>query len=100
ALAERILPRTDTPGAIDAGVPAFIDVMHGAYLESDDKAALEAALAHFESAATKTHGKGYADLSADQQDALLRSTAESTADRNHFLRIRELTIVGYFTSEI
>lgn len=99
ALADRILPRTDTPGALDVGVPDFIDVMHRGYLTDEEKAGLEAALAYFDAAAREAHQRGFADLTPDQQDGILRSTAESATDREHFLRIREITVVGYFTSE-
>src|SRR5829696_4183005 len=44
AIAERILPKTETPGAIDVGVPAFIDLMFGKYLLDDEKQALSAGL--------------------------------------------------------
>ena len=37
AIAERILPKTDTPGANDVGVPAFIDLMYGKYLTDEEK---------------------------------------------------------------
>jgi gluconate 2-dehydrogenase gamma chain len=99
-LAERILPRTDTPGALDVGVPAFIDLMHGSYLTAEEKADLEAALAHFDAAARQTHRRGFADLDAAQQDALLTTAAASATASEHFLQIREITIVGYFTSEL
>jgi gluconate 2-dehydrogenase gamma chain len=98
-LAERILPRTDTPGALDVGVPAFIDLMHGSYLTAEEKADLEAALAYFDAAAQQTHQRGFADLKAAQQDALLTTAAASATASEHFLQIREITIVGYFTSE-
>jgi hypothetical protein len=100
ALAERILPRTDTPGALDVGVPAFIDLMYGEYFSADEKQRLVGALAAFDAAATSAHGKGFAQLTGEQQDAQLLAAAESSSDRPHFVRIRELTIVGYFTSEV
>jgi hypothetical protein len=100
ALAERILPRTDTPGALDVGVPAFIDLMYGEYFSAGEKQRLVAALAAFDAAATSAHGKGFAQLTGEQQDAQLMATAESSSERQHFVGIRELTIVGYFTSEV
>lgn len=99
ALVERILPRTDTPGALDVGVPAFIDQMYGEFQSPDEKSALESAITAFEKSAMTAHQAGFAQLSAGQQDGLLLAAAESTSDRKHFLRIRELAIVGYFTSE-
>jgi hypothetical protein len=99
ALADRILPRTDTPGALDVGVPAFIDTLTAGYLTDDEMRGLHDALAYFEAAAQAAHGRGFAGLTGAQQDALLRTTAESNEDRPHFLRLREITIVGYFTSE-
>src|SRR5215210_69503 len=41
---ERILPRTDTPGAIDVGVPAFIEVLYSSYLAADERLQLERGL--------------------------------------------------------
>src|SRR3954464_8897339 len=37
AVADRILPRTDTPGAVDVGVPAFIDLLYGEYMTSPER---------------------------------------------------------------
>lgn len=99
ALAERILPRTDTPGALDVGVPAFVDLMYGEFQSPEEKSALVSAIEAFEQSAMTVHQVGFAQLSGEQQDALLLAAAGSNSDRKHFVRIRELTIVGYFTSE-
>src|SRR5690606_16229899 len=44
AAAERIIPATDTPGAIDAGVPDFIDLMMSEWYPEPDQAAFLAGL--------------------------------------------------------
>src|SRR6185436_5462094 len=36
AIAERIIPKTETPGALDVGVPVFIDLMYGEYMTPDE----------------------------------------------------------------
>ena len=38
ALCDAIIPRTDTPGATDVNVPAFIDVIVAEYYNDDERA--------------------------------------------------------------
>ena len=98
---ERILPRTDSPGAIDVGVPAFIHVLYGSYLTPEEKAQLERGLNRLEKLSRSAHRRGFADLAANQQDAVLRTLAESadSDDAQCFQQLRQLTLVGYFTSK-
>jgi len=99
--AERILPRTDTPGAIDVGVPAFIELLYGSYLTEEEKVQLERGLERLEDLSQSAHRRGFTILPADQQDGVLRSLAESAdpADARCFQQLRQLTLVGYFTSK-
>lgn len=101
AIAERILPRTDTPGALDVGVPAFIDLMYGRYLTADEKQTIVAGLADVEMQSRTAHGSGFGRLAVAQQDAQLARLAEAAQSREKtfFHQIKELTVVGYFTSE-
>ena len=101
AVAERILPRTDTPGAADVGVPAFIDLMYGEYLTAEEQRMFAGGLADVEAQSTSTHRRNFAQLTTEQQDALLRGIARASQakERTFFHQVRELTILGYFTSE-
>ncbi len=102
ALAERILPRTDTPGALDAGVPAFVDRMFGEFMTAEEKERLARGVVAIDTAAVRVHQRAYAQLSVAQQDALLQTAADAAGDdpKSFFYQIKELTIVGYFTSEL
>src|SRR5262245_60551887 len=48
AVADRILPRTDTPGAADVGVPAFIDRLYGEFMTPAEQKLLLAGLDEIE----------------------------------------------------
>jgi hypothetical protein len=98
AIAERILPKTDTPGAIDVGVPAFIDLLYGEFMSDDEKRTLVAGLAEVEAAA-RSAGGSFASLAPDRQDAVLRTVAGQEKDQPFWLLMRTTTILGYFTSE-
>lgn len=100
AMVERILPRTDTPGALDVGVPAFIDRMLGGYLTAAEKTRFLAGLAEAEALCQSSQGREFPALGGEEQDALLRRMAEGKGTlAGFFLQLRELTLVGYFTSE-
>ncbi|MES2697774.1 MAG: gluconate 2-dehydrogenase subunit 3 family protein [Verrucomicrobiota bacterium] len=101
AMAERILPKSDTPGAKDVGVPAFIDIMAGDYMTVVERTAFNEGLVMVDGRSRKENGKIFAELSAAQQDALLKALATSASDKEKtfFKQVRDLTVTGYFTSE-
>ncbi|AUD04589.1 gluconate 2-dehydrogenase subunit 3 family protein [Spirosoma pollinicola] len=97
-VAELIIPKTDTPGAIDAGVPAFIEVMlRDGYTKSVQDV--------FLTGLGNLAGKGLLTASPDQQTTLLKqleanALANAKAGTVSFWQlIKELTVWGYFTSE-
>lgn len=101
AAAERILPKTDTPGAIDVGVPAFIDRFYGEFLNTTDRQLFVSVLDDIERAAGAAHNAAFATLASAQQDAILRgiATAQQTRSPSSFGLLRSVTVLGYFTSE-
>ena len=101
AVADRILPRTDTPGAADVGVPAFIDRLYGEFMTPAERQLLTDGLNAVDAAAKSAHGSGFSALTADRMDELLRTIAraEEGKPQGFFRLIRSATILGYFTSE-
>ena len=96
--ADTIIPDTDTPGAKAAGVEQFIiRVLRDCYVRKEQADFYEG-LAKLDAASRGAHGRGFAELDAAQRKELMKQTARS--DKAFFLRLRELTIAGYFTSEI
>jgi hypothetical protein len=103
AFSERIMPTTDTPGAIAAGVPAFIEMMLADWYGEGDRAEFFAGLKTFDDFAHAQHAKSFAALSAEQQDAALRSAMGGMMPGlsvTHFEHCRQMVLLGYFTSEI
>lgn len=99
AIAERILPKTDTPGAIDVGVPEFMDILYGSYMTKEEKSIFAKGLNAMNQRARKAHKKHFAELNAAQQDDLVRDLAADSENREFYKKVRELTLVGYFTSK-
>ena len=96
---ERIIPADETPGAIDAGVPAFIERMLADWYDEPDRVRVVTGLRELASAASARHGQTFADCTPVQQDALLVELDRQGA-KSWFATVKYLTIWGYYTSRV
>jgi hypothetical protein len=119
-LAELVIPRTETPGAIDAGVPAFIEqILTRWYTDTEHRIFMQG-LETLEREAQQRFGKAYVSCTEAQQSLLLAEQEVHARDqlRLHppkqasvmdkplideqapfFNKLKELVVVGYYTSE-
>lgn len=109
-VAETILPATSTPGAKTAKVGEFMTVMvRDCYEEKDQKVFMDGMKKLDEASKTK-NGKSFVDSTPQQRhDLLVALDAEQKEyqknkkedDPTHYFRMmKELTLSGYFTSEV
>jgi hypothetical protein len=97
-LADIIIPATDTPGAKAAGVEQFIvRVMRDCY-RREAQEIFYAGLARLDADSKTAHGKGFAELDVAAKNEMVKQTAEKNTA--FFKLMKELTVAGYFTSEI
>lgn len=108
-VAEIIIPKTDTPGAKETGVPAFMDLMlKDCYGLEDQKRFLDG-VAALDAEAQKAYGSAFLDCEPEKQkelvfrvhtEALTAVRSENPPkDRPFILMAKELTMLGFFTSE-
>lgn len=84
AIADAILPRTDTPSATDVNVPAFVNVIVSEYFNDDERTAF------------------VANLDAIDPRAVERMEAQSdrrAEPARTYWKLKELIVHGYFTSQ-
>jgi len=108
-IAEIIIPKTDTPGAKDAGVPGFIDIMLKDVYSKEDQDRFINGLKAFDEEADKSYGDPFNELDEDQKTAFVKKLHEEAIaieksenkpeKRPFILMMKELTMLGFFTSE-
>lgn len=102
ALSERVLPTTDTPGAIAAGVPAFIEKLLADWSLPADRVPVIAGLEAIEARSMRDYKTSAARATPAQQDALLTLAMNDQLPGGglFFTAFRQLVLTGYYTSEI
>jgi hypothetical protein len=124
-VAEMILPRTDTPGADDASVAEFIDMLLTDWMDAGERGDFVAALEEVDRRARTDQGALFVDCDTEQRLKLLTAMdaevaelltvdraapadeyVEDPDDRpapsapdHPFYQLKRLTLLGYFTSE-
>ena len=124
AMAEMIIPATDTPGATAARVNEFIDLILTDWCTPDECRRFLQGLADTDARSRKMFGKDFVEGTVQQQTQLLTALDEELTElrestlrerehespavqsngdpleRNFFYVMKRLTLLGYFTSEI
>lgn len=100
-LGEIIIPTTDTPGAIAAGVHDFINHFMVYCASKEEQQALQVVLTRINSSGDKP----FLLLGKEQQIELLNNMEQarngfSQSDRDGFKQLKALVVFGYYTSEI
>lgn len=105
ALTELIIPTTDTPGARAARVDAFIDALLTDIFSDEERKEFAAGLADVDARARDHAGATFLEGAPSQQVTVLQALAgevgtAADGQRPFFAWLKELTVVGYYTSEI
>ena len=116
AIAEMIIPQTDTPGAKEARVNQFIDVIVADWYQPEEKQAFLSGLADLDARSRTMFGKDFIDSPPPQQQLLLQALEDEipdiraergapwahtfVKDKHFFYMIKQLTLMGYYTSQV
>lgn len=107
-IADIILPETDSPGAKEAKVGALIAVMLEDCYSAEDRNKILQSLQEIEELGSQSFNKPFTSLALDQQTQLIENLDKeaytlASEDRKNihegYRIIKELTLLGYFTSE-
>ena len=109
-VADTILPDTRTPGAKAAKVGAFMTVMVNDCYGTEDQKIFREGMAKLDDASKKANGKTFMSATPQERLTLLEnidreaktySQTKKPSDPTHYFRMmKELTLLGYFTSQI
>jgi hypothetical protein len=103
-IAEAIIPRTDSPGATDARVAEFVDLLLTEWYSPEERDPLLAGLAAIDTEGQALGGTGFLGLPPERRQSLLLKL-DATPDRpdgsaaQAVARLKQLTVYGFFTSE-
>ena len=103
-MCDLMIPSTNTPGALDAAVPAFIDRMVGEVYSPDQRSRFADGLDTFEQGSAAEYGASFSELDETNQTRYMTSVTESaintySAELAFILIFRELCLTGFCLSE-
>jgi gluconate 2-dehydrogenase gamma chain len=115
-LVDMIIPRTNTPGAVDVGAPEFIDLILTDWMNEQEKASFLDGLANVDGRSRKLFGRDFVKCFPVQQVEILmqlgeemeqdvagdqtrRPEGQPNPDKNFYVTLRWLILTAYYTSE-
>ena len=101
-VADVIIPSTDTPGAIGAGVPAFLRDMLDTWASHQTRVEIVGVLDMLEKRSWDKFGAAFLELPAERRLEIVRGYDEDAVGRQDpaYGKFKYLILVGYYQSEI
>ena len=104
-ISDLIIPPTDTPGAVQARVPSYIDLVVSA--NPEHQSTYRNGLEWLKQTSQERHGKPFTALTEQEQIALLTPLSDAVdaghanrLARSSFKQSKNMTADGYYTSKI
>jgi len=113
-IAEIIIPQTNTPGAKAVRVNEFIDLILTEWYEDEEKAIFLTGLTDVDARSRELYGKDFVECPEKSQVEMLQVLDDEVAvtrdfsrrrrrnvppERKFFFMIKQLTLIGYYTSQ-
>ena len=113
-IAEIIIPQTNTPGAKAVRVNEFIDLILTEWYEDEEKAIFLTGLTDVDARSRELYGKDFVECAEKSQVEMLQVLDDEVAvtrefnrrrrrnvppERKFFFMIKQLTLIGYYTSQ-
>lgn len=113
-----IIPKTSTPGAVEVGVPAFIDRMLKEVYSKEGQDDFLKGLTDLDADAEKNYGNNFSTCTSSEQHELFKKYHDAAfavpltkpalgwwnprpSEKKPFiLNVKELVILGFFTSQV
>ncbi len=107
-LAEVVIPKTDTGGAIDAGVHSYLDMVLKNTASEEEKGGFKMWIEDLAKRSNDEIGKSFVDASKEERNSFMKAyeTAAIEAGKTQTLPlsiwflVKEQILTGYFTSEV
>lgn len=100
-IVDTIIPESATKGAVSLGVPAFLETMLKDCYEASVTDNVKSGLATTDTTAQKLYAKSFANCATQQKQQILLGfeKSEDAGLKDFYSLIKNLTILGYTTSE-
>ena len=98
-VAETIIPRTDTPGARDVGVPARFDAMMSDWASQETRNSFRKALDEIDMSARTSYARGIAALTDKQKLTIVEAYDNERKSDRTYMRLKYLIFSLYYMSE-
>lgn len=119
AIADLMIPKTETPGALDVGVNQFIDLILSEWCSDEERNRFLNGLADVDARARASFGREFIECSAVEQSEIMMAMGEQMTreaeamrysarryrgsspkpDKNFYYMLRGLILTAYYTSE-